>query len=118
VVKDQAERYQLLIESHNQLSHKRFYATQRTLGNRFWWPTIDFDVCWIISTYHQCQIQSLENVVMPPVVQVPAPLFRKAYIDTMHMPPSYGYKYIVQAWDSLTGWPELSAAKVRRPELS
>jgi len=97
VVEDQAECYQLLIESHNQLSHKRFYATQRTLGNRFWWPTIDFDVRWIISTYHQCQIQSLENVVMPSVVQVPAPLFRKAYIDTMHMPPSYGYKYIVQA---------------------
>ncbi|KXN88458.1 hypothetical protein AN958_07297 [Leucoagaricus sp. SymC.cos] len=25
---------------------------------------------------------------MPPMVQVPAPLFRKVYIDTMHMPPS------------------------------
>ncbi|KXN83395.1 hypothetical protein AN958_01499 [Leucoagaricus sp. SymC.cos] len=46
---------------------------------------------------------------MPPVVQVPAPLFHKVYIDTMHMPPSHGYKYIVQARDSLTGWIEWRA---------
>ncbi|KXN88461.1 hypothetical protein AN958_07300 [Leucoagaricus sp. SymC.cos] len=56
--------------------------------------------------YGTCQIQSLEHVLMLPMVQVPAPLFRKVYIDTMHMPPSYGYKYIVQARDSLTGWAE------------
>ncbi|KXN84081.1 hypothetical protein AN958_00481, partial [Leucoagaricus sp. SymC.cos] len=60
------------------------------LGDRFWWPSIDFDVHWIIDTCHQCQVQSLEHVVMPPTVQVPAPLFRKVYINTMHMPPSWG----------------------------
>ncbi|KXN84410.1 hypothetical protein AN958_12644 [Leucoagaricus sp. SymC.cos] len=27
---------------------------------------------------------------MPPMVQVPAPLFCKVYIDMMHMPPSWG----------------------------
>lgn len=97
VIEDKAERYRLLIESHDHLGHKGFYATRRTLGDRFWWPTIDADVHWTISTCHQCQIQSLEHVVMPPRVQAPAPLFRKAYIDTMHMPPSHRYKYIVQA---------------------
>ncbi|KXN85445.1 hypothetical protein AN958_11249, partial [Leucoagaricus sp. SymC.cos] len=56
----------------------------------------------IIDTSHQCQIQSFKHVVMPPIVQVPALLFCKAYIDTMHMPPSYSYKYIVQAQNSLT----------------
>jgi len=44
--------------------------------------------------------------VISPVVQVLALLFCKAYIDTMHMPFSHGYKYIVQAHDSLTSWPE------------
>ncbi|KXN93296.1 hypothetical protein AN958_00220, partial [Leucoagaricus sp. SymC.cos] len=90
-VHDKQEQYRLLIESHDRLGHKGFYATRRTLGDRFWWPSIDFDVRWIIDTCHQCQIQSLEHVVMPPTVQVPAPLFRKAYIDTMHMPPSHAY---------------------------
>ncbi|KXN85414.1 hypothetical protein AN958_11358 [Leucoagaricus sp. SymC.cos] len=43
---------------------------------------------------------------MLPIVQVPISLFRKVYIDMMHMPPSYSYKYIIQAQDSLTGWVE------------
>ncbi|KXN92906.1 hypothetical protein AN958_08088 [Leucoagaricus sp. SymC.cos] len=89
-MEDKQEQYQLLIESHDQLGHKGFYATQRTLGDCFWWPSINFDVHWIIDTCHQCQIQSLEHIVMPPTVQVPAPLFHKVYIDTMHMPLMLG----------------------------
>ena len=37
---------------------------------------------------------------------MPAPLFSKVYMDTMHMPPSSGYKYIVQGRCSLIYWPE------------
>src|SRR5271168_3652411 len=37
---------------------------------------------------------------------MPAPLFSKVYMDTMHMPPSSGYKFIVQGRCSLTYWPE------------
>ncbi|KXN86162.1 hypothetical protein AN958_10464, partial [Leucoagaricus sp. SymC.cos] len=69
------------------------------LGDCFWWPSINFNICWIIDTYHQCQIQSLKHVIMPPTVQVPTPLFHKVYINTMYMPPSHGYKYIVQAYN-------------------
>ena len=99
-------RYQLLKESHDQLGHKGFYATQHTLGDRFQWLTINTDVQWIISTCYQYQILFFKQVVFLLTVQIPAPLFCKAYINTLHMPPSYGYKYIVQARDSLTGWPE------------
>ena len=37
---------------------------------------------------------------------MPAPLFSKVYMDTMHMPTSSGYKYIVQGRCSLIYWPE------------
>ncbi|KAG5645696.1 hypothetical protein H0H81_008909, partial [Sphagnurus paluster] len=37
---------------------------------------------------------------------MPAPLFSKVYMDTMHMPASGGYHYIVQGRCSLTHWPE------------
>jgi len=37
---------------------------------------------------------------------MPAPLFSKVYMDTMHLTPSGGYKYIVQGRCSLTHWPE------------
>jgi len=39
------------------------------------------------------------------------PLFRKAYIDTMFMPPAGGFRYIVQARCSLTAWPEWHALR-------
>lgn len=106
VVMTRQDRYRLLIKSHDRLGHKGFYATRRTLLDRFWWPNIDADIRWFINTCHQCQIRSLEHVVLPPIVQTPAPLFRKVYIDMMHMPLSHGHKYIVQACCSLTGWVE------------
>ena len=39
-------------------------------------------------------------------VAMPAPLFSRMYADTMHMPKSEGYKFIVQGRCSLSGWPE------------
>jgi hypothetical protein len=40
------------------------------------------------------------------MVSTPAPIFAKAYIDTMHMPPSGSFRYIVQAQYSLSYYPE------------
>src|SRR5271156_250978 len=47
-----------------------------------------------------------QHVMIPPIVAMPAPLFSKIYMDTMHMPTSSGYKYIVQGRCSLIYWPE------------
>jgi hypothetical protein len=46
------------------------------------------------------------QVLIPPVVTTPTPIFANAYIDTMHMPPSGAYKYIVQARCSLSYYPK------------
>jgi len=40
------------------------------------------------------------------------PLFRKVHIDTMFMPHTGGYRYIVQARCSLTAWPKWRALQV------
>ena len=40
------------------------------------------------------------------MVATPAPLFAYIYIDTMHLPPSGGYKYIVQVHCSVSHYPE------------
>lgn len=40
------------------------------------------------------------------MVAVPAPLFAKAYMNTMHLSPSNSFKYIVQARCSLIHYPE------------
>ena len=91
---------------HDNLGHNGIYATRRTIADRFWWPSLDEDLVWFIKTCHQCQIRSVEKVVLPPMISIPAPLFRKAYIDTMFMPLVQGYQYIVQARCSLIAWPE------------
>jgi hypothetical protein len=114
--KDQAGRHQLvtplpdrlriLRSTHDELGHKGFYSTRRTIADRFWWPSLDKDLAWYLKTCHQCQIRSVEKVVIPPTIAIPAPLFRKAYTDSMHMPTSQGFSYIVQARCSLSAWPE------------
>jgi hypothetical protein len=64
------------------------------------------DIAWFVKTCRLCQLRKTQNVLIPPVVATPAPLFAKIYIDTMHMPPSNGFKYIVQGRCSLSHWPE------------
>ena len=64
------------------------------------------DIAWFVLTCRLCQLRKTQQVSIPPVVAQPAPLFAKVYMDTMHLTPSGGYKYIVQARCSLTHWPE------------
>ena len=64
------------------------------------------DVRWYVSTCHLCQIRQSRNLLIPPTVQAPAPLFSKMYMDSMHMPPSSGYRLIVQGRCSLSHYPE------------
>src|SRR6266446_2315261 len=49
---------------------------------------------------------SVYGCVIPPIVATPAPLFAKIYCDTMHLPKSSDFKYIVQGRCSLVHWPE------------
>ncbi|KNZ76762.1 hypothetical protein J132_08835 [Termitomyces sp. J132] len=45
-------------------------------------------------------------VLILPTVATPAPLFSKIYMDTMFMPPSNKFKYIIQGCCLLTHYPE------------
>lgn len=67
---------------------------------------MDDDIKWYVQTCHECQVRQMRKVQIPPTVPTVATLFRKAHIDTMHMPKASGYSYIVQACCALTGYPE------------
>jgi transposase InsO family protein len=105
------QRVHVTCEAHDKLGHKGFFSTLRALRDRFWWPSLADDVRWYIQTCHECQIRQTTKVRIPPTVPAPAPLFRKAYVDTMFMPHASGYRYIVQARCSLTAWPEWRALR-------
>ena len=95
-----------MYSAHNDVGHHGFYATNALIAERYWWPHMAQDIAWYILTCHMCQVRKTQQVLIPPTVAMPAPLFSKVYMDTMHMPPSSGYKYIVQGRCSLTYWPE------------
>jgi hypothetical protein len=51
-------------------------------------------------------VQQTTKVLIPPAVTTPVPLFAKVYMDTIHLPASGGYNFIVQGRCSLILWPE------------
>ena len=102
----QDRRLFLISAAHNDTGHHGFFATNALLAERYWWPHMAQDIAWYILTCHVCQVRKTQQVLIPPIVAMPAPLFSKVYMDTMHMPPSSGYKYIVQGRCSLIYWPE------------
>jgi hypothetical protein len=89
--------FSLICDAHNNLGHKGVYSMHRTLLDRFWWPSLEGDVKWYVGTCHQCQLRQTTQVCILPTVAAPAPLFCKAYIDTMFMPLTSGFWYIAQA---------------------
>jgi transposase InsO family protein len=99
-------RLETIRSAHDQVGHKAVYATHAIVSQRFWWPNMKADIAWFVRTCHLCQIRQTQNVLIPPIVATPAPLFAKIFIDTMHMPASGSYKYILQGRCSLTNYPE------------
>ena len=96
----------LITIAHDNVGHHGVYVTTTLLTEQYWWPYMSQDITWFILTCHICQVRKTKKSLIPPVVDVPAPLFSKVYIDTMHMPPSSGHKYIIQGQCSLIYWLE------------
>jgi len=106
LVVPQERRLFLLTMAHDDVGHQGFYATHALVSQRYWWPQMSNDIAWFVKTCDMCQLRKKQKVNIPPVVAVPAPLFAKIYVDTMHLPPSSGYKFIVQGRCSLVHYPE------------
>ena len=64
------------------------------------------DITWFVKTCHICQLHQMHNILIPPAVATPTPLFAKMYMDTMHLPKSGSFKYLVQGRCLLTHFPE------------
>jgi hypothetical protein len=100
------KRLFIIHTAHDDTGHHGYFATNALISLRYWWPFMGNDIAWFLKTCHICQTRKTQNVLIPPTVATPAPLFSKIYIDTMHMPPSSGFKYIVQGRCSLVHYPE------------
>ena len=106
LVVPEPKHYGLIKEAHDDLGHKGVFSVCTRLLLHFWWPMLVDDVKWFIKTCHQCQIHQTRRLRIPPTVPVVGGLFRRVHIDTMLMPHTGGYRYIVQACCALTAYPE------------
>jgi hypothetical protein len=106
IVPSPESRLEIIRAAHDDIGHKMIFTTKSLIALRFWWPNMKANIAWYIRTCHLCQLQQMRNLLIPPTVATPAPLFARVYIDTMHMPVSGGYRYIVQGRCSLTYYPE------------
>jgi hypothetical protein len=64
------------------------------------------DIAWFVKTCHLCQLRKIQNALISPIVATPAPLFSKIYVNTMYLPASEGFNFIVQRQCSVIHWPE------------
>lgn len=106
LVVEEGKRYELIRQAHDEMGHKGIFTTRIRLLDRFWWPQLEQDVRWFIKTCHECQTRLTHQFHIPPTVSMPLTLFRKVHIDTMFMPRSNGYRYVVHARCSLSSYPE------------
>ena len=117
IVAEPSVRLTILRASHDEVGHEGFYATNGLISLRFWWPLMRADIHWFVRTCRPCQLRQIYNVLIPPVVATPAPLFGKMYVDTLHMPESGGFRYIVQGRCSLLHFVECRMLRARLGRL-
>ena len=101
----------ILSAAHDDTGHHSHFATHAHIALRYWWPFMGNDINWFVRTCHICQTWKTQKVLILPIVATPAPLFAKIYVDTMHMPSSSGYKFMVQGRCSVVHWPEFDMLK-------
>ena len=86
--------------------HHGDFAACTHIIDHFWWPHLSANIAWFIRTCHICQLHQTHNILIPPVVTTPVPLFSKMYMDTMHFLKSGGFKYFIQGHFSLAHFPK------------
>ena len=74
-----------MASAHNDFGHHGFYAMNALLTEQYWWLFMAQDVNWYTLTCHLYQLRKTQQIVIPPMVAMPALLFSKVYMDTMHM---------------------------------
>jgi hypothetical protein len=74
--------------THDTLGHKAFYVTKAHIDQHFWWLSMVSDIHWYTKTCHICQLHQTHQMLTPPAINNPAPIFTKVCINTM---PSGSY---------------------------
>ena len=117
VITDFIRRNELVADAHNCVGHRGRDATYKTLSERFYWPNMYDDVAWFVRSCTACQLRSKAKPVVPFSPTWTSAVLRRFDLDTVHMPDGKGgYKFLYQAMEPVTEWPEARAERVNNSE--
>ena len=106
VIEDLEKRWDLCKQVHDETGHRGKLPTYKNLADRVWWPRMFTFVEWYCQTCHECQVRSNYRPKIPIRPTYVRTILKKFALDTVHMPKSRKYNYIVDARDDLSGWLE------------
>ena len=106
------KRMYMMHSAHDHLGHKGVYATESIISKRFWWPDLEKDVQWFVSSCEPCQARQMRLPRQPPTLTYTPTLFQRVHVDVMKMSPaSNGCNNIVHGRCALSRWSEGRALK-------
>jgi hypothetical protein len=100
------QRREILEELHDDGGHRGREGTFRRVADRYWWESMWKEVKQYVKTCRECQFrasQRREEALHPTWVDI---RWSKVAVDVVHMPPSHGKHFLVQARSDFSGWVE------------
>jgi len=95
LVVEEVKQLGILKQVHNKLGHKGIFTTCTHILECFWWLYFNDNVYWYLKTCHECQVRSTQHLYILLTIPTSLFLFCKVHINTMLMPRSNGFHYIV-----------------------
>lgn len=105
------DRERALQGVHTELAHKGREATYNLLAKRYYWPGAYEQTAKFVRCCFECQARDPVRSFEPAERTRPLQLWEKWFIDTTPAPNENGYRSVVQARDSASGWLEARALK-------
>ena len=110
------DRERVLQGVHNELAHKGREATYNLLAKRYYWPGLYEETAKFVRACFECQARDPVRSFEPTASTRPLRLWEKWFVDTTPAPNENGYKAVVQARDSASGWLEARSLKELTPK--
>ena len=94
----------ILHATHDEVTHKGYFAMSAHIAEHFWWPNMLSDIALFVKTCLLCQLQQTQQILILPMVPLPAPLQKCIWTPCISLPlDASSTSYRVTAL-SLTGW--------------
>jgi len=118
VVMDVDRHSALIAEAHNNVGHRGWDTTYKTLSEHFFWPNMFDQITYFVRSCNICQLCSKTRPIVAFSPTWNSGILRHFDLDTVHMPDGIGgMKFLLQATDPSIYWVGAHAARCASSEI-